>query len=370
MSINLTSILQRIQGINVFFAGPNAGRQNGVVLEDSDTVSWSTDGYGNIQATSAGGDAPTGAANEVFATPNGSAGAATIRALVTADLPAGVALLASNNTFTNNQIISADNPILQLNDTAWFNSLMNIGMTGEGTGYISSSNIDYGVTMTASAFEFGNGALNDRTAALYAAATTLTGALTAAQLVIPDAPLGAPHVFQTVNFGVGLYGDFGRQSLWFGGAAQSIGLYLSGWTPSICWNGDQQYDNETSGIPSFTQFSTGNGIWGLGALGVGQGAGNQGTLALGFICLGPGTQLTAAATIAPTNSIHHVTGATVIETITVPSSVSAGWRFTLIADDASGQAWGATGNIAKAGVFVQHQAQDFIYDGTSFFPLA
>jgi hypothetical protein len=51
MSIGLTRILQQITGLNTFFAGANAGRMQGVVLEDSASVLWSTDGFGNIQAT-------------------------------------------------------------------------------------------------------------------------------------------------------------------------------------------------------------------------------------------------------------------------------------------------------------------------------
>lgn len=88
MSISLTRILQQITGLNTFFAGPSASRDNGVVLLDTATVTWGTDGQGNIQATAAGGSAPTGAANLVYATPNGSSGSASLRALVTADLPA------------------------------------------------------------------------------------------------------------------------------------------------------------------------------------------------------------------------------------------------------------------------------------------
>lgn len=90
MSISLTRILQQITGLNTFFQGPNAGRSNGVVLEDSATVTWSTDGQGNIQATAAGGSS-SGPANEVLATPNGSSGTAALRALVSADLPVGSA---------------------------------------------------------------------------------------------------------------------------------------------------------------------------------------------------------------------------------------------------------------------------------------
>jgi hypothetical protein len=86
MSINLTSILQNITGLNSFFRGPAASRQAGVVLLDTATVTWATDGQGNVQATSTG-STPSGAANLVEATPNGSSGAAALRALVPADLP-------------------------------------------------------------------------------------------------------------------------------------------------------------------------------------------------------------------------------------------------------------------------------------------
>lgn len=87
----------------------------------------------------------------------------------------------------------------------------------------------------------------------------------------------------------------------------------------------------------------------------------------GFFCPSVGAQLTAAATIAPTSSVHHITGATAVVTITVPSHVVAGWRLSLIADSAG--TWTTGGNIALAGSFTLHQAQDFIYDGTSFYPV-
>jgi len=59
MSINLTRILQQITGLNTFFQGSSAGRQVGVVLEDSATVTWTTDGQGNVQAIAAGSTLPT-----------------------------------------------------------------------------------------------------------------------------------------------------------------------------------------------------------------------------------------------------------------------------------------------------------------------
>jgi hypothetical protein len=54
MSINLTRLLQQITGLNSFFQGPAASRQAGVVLLDTATVTWATDGQGNVQATSTG----------------------------------------------------------------------------------------------------------------------------------------------------------------------------------------------------------------------------------------------------------------------------------------------------------------------------
>lgn len=59
MSLNLTNILQNPSQTNQIQAGPNASRQTGVVLEDSASVTWSTDGFGNIQAA-AGVSSPSG----------------------------------------------------------------------------------------------------------------------------------------------------------------------------------------------------------------------------------------------------------------------------------------------------------------------
>ncbi|NBW19878.1 MAG: hypothetical protein EBR82_69080, partial [Caulobacteraceae bacterium] len=60
----------------------------------------------NITGTSAGVSG-TQTANTVYAAPNGSSGTAVFRALALADLPAGVALLGSANTFTGTQKVQA-----------------------------------------------------------------------------------------------------------------------------------------------------------------------------------------------------------------------------------------------------------------------
>ena len=77
------------------------------------------------------------------------------------------------------------------------------------------------------------------------------------------------------------------------------------------------------------------------------------------------TQITAAATITPTAALAHITGATVVETITPPSGLQSGATFTLIPDDASGQATGTTGNIALASTLVQKKALILTWDATA-----
>jgi len=199
MSIGLTSILQRIQGMNTFFRGPNAGRETGVVLEDTDTITWGTDGYGNIQATAVG----------------------------TLPLP-----------------------------------------TATGAGQVLTST-GAGTTYTAQAL-----------------------------------PVGSSSQ---------------------GGIVEVDGTTITA----------------SAGVIS-----------------------TAAKVALNTV----GTQITAASTIAPTSTVHHITGATVVETITAPAGVTAGWTLILIPDDASGQATGLTGNIALASTMVQHKALHLTYDGTNFYP--
>lgn len=74
-----------------------------------------------------------------------------------------------------------------------------------------------------------------------------------------------------------------------------------------------------------------------------------------------GPKITAAATIAPTRMIHHVTGTTTITTITPPHTGFAGPIY-LIAD--SVMVWNSTANIiADPGTtLVANRAYGFIYD--------
>jgi hypothetical protein len=105
MSVNLTTALQNISGRNPNFVEldasgePIASRQTGIVLSDltpvalsgKTNVTWQANSFGQISACVAAAAAPSGAANLVEATPNGSSGAASLRALVPADLPVGSA---------------------------------------------------------------------------------------------------------------------------------------------------------------------------------------------------------------------------------------------------------------------------------------
>lgn len=72
-----------------------------------------------------------------------------------------------------------------------------------------------------------------------------------------------------------------------------------------------------------------------------------------------GAQITAAATITITNPVHHVTGATAINTITA-TNVPAGGCITLIPDSAGST--GTSGNIALASTLVQSKALTLCYD--------
>jgi hypothetical protein len=80
-----------------------------------------------------------------------------------------------------------------------------------------------------------------------------------------------------------------------------------------------------------------------------------------------GPLIVAAATIAPTTLISHVTGATVIKTITPPWSNFEG-DLTLIPDDVGGFATDTGGNIAKATAATQFRALKMTFDGTSWYP--
>lgn len=81
---------------------------------------------------------------------------------------------------------------------------------------------------------------------------------------------------------------------------------------------------------------------------------------------GKGADLASAATIAPTNQVHHVTGTAAVDTITVPTGVQAGYAISLIADAAFTTTTG--GNIGRAITAVANTAYGFVYDGTKWYP--
>lgn len=75
-----------------------------------------------------------------------------------------------------------------------------------------------------------------------------------------------------------------------------------------------------------------------------------------------GADIASAATIAPTHSIHQVTGAVAIVTITPPWATFAG-SITLIAAAGSAWTWTAAGNIAivSSAAVTPGRAQRFTY---------
>lgn len=86
-----------------------------------------------------------------------------------------------------------------------------------------------------------------------------------------------------------------------------------------------------------------------------------------FSPIGPPLAI-SSNTVAPTNGyIHHVTGTTVIKTITVPAGLVSGGQVTFIFDGSgSGLTWDATDNIAVAGTSTTAaSAVDFFYDPSS-----
>lgn len=78
-----------------------------------------------------------------------------------------------------------------------------------------------------------------------------------------------------------------------------------------------------------------------------------------------GTALTSAATISPTEAIHHVTGTANVSTINVPYTGFTG-KISFIPDGAF--TWDTAGNIALAGTAVVNRLLEFVYDGTSWYP--
>jgi hypothetical protein len=78
-----------------------------------------------------------------------------------------------------------------------------------------------------------------------------------------------------------------------------------------------------------------------------------------------GPIITAAATIAPTNHIHHVAATTAIATITPPYSDFQG-DVIFIADTVF--TWNTSGNIMLSGTATVNKAYRMTFDGSKWFP--
>jgi hypothetical protein len=78
-----------------------------------------------------------------------------------------------------------------------------------------------------------------------------------------------------------------------------------------------------------------------------------------------GAQLTAAATVTPTSGLHHVTGATTIDTIATTNLPTSGNVFFTIIADGGTITWSAAGNILTAGTVAQNKAATFVFDATA-----
>lgn len=78
---------------------------------------------------------------------------------------------------------------------------------------------------------------------------------------------------------------------------------------------------------------------------------------------GLGTALASAATIAPTNQVHHVTGTTTVNTITAPGGIQSGNELVLIADGTFSVS--TAGNVADRVDLVAGQTARLVYDVTT-----
>lgn len=78
-----------------------------------------------------------------------------------------------------------------------------------------------------------------------------------------------------------------------------------------------------------------------------------------------GAQVTAATTITPTGTVFHVTGATTIQTISIPYTGFIG-SITIIPDSAL--TLGTTGNIGLGSSGITGKALIMTYDGTKWYP--
>lgn len=94
-------------------------------------------------------------------------------------------------------------------------------------------------------------------------------------------------------------------------------------------------------------------------------ANNGGTwTAIGCIGTSGSTTLTAGASISPTTFVSFVNGATAINTIVPPAGMQPGMSLVLI----GGTTTTISGNIALASSLATGKANEFFYNGTSFYP--
>ena len=81
---------------------------------------------------------------------------------------------------------------------------------------------------------------------------------------------------------------------------------------------------------------------------------------------GMGAEISSAATIAPTNQVHEVTGIAVINTITAPAGLKAGDTLILIPKGLI--TFGVTGNVAISVTGVVNKALILVWNGSSWIP--
>lgn len=85
-----------------------------------------------------------------------------------------------------------------------------------------------------------------------------------------------------------------------------------------------------------------------------------------FIATNASSVIASGATIAPTNSIHHISGTAAISTITVPPQCSPTCTISLVPDGAFTTTTG--GNISLASTGVVNKVLILVWDGTKWNP--
>lgn len=161
--------------------------------------------------------------------------------------------------------------------------------------------------------------------------------------VLFEITLNEAYTQSLAGTAVGMVKD-GTTSIWYGSTANAGGQFvILGQVPTWSVN-DTKSRVIGFFLPQFLQPYTG---------------------ASNTLSGGMGANLASAATITPTNAVHHVTGVTTVNTITAPAGISSGTALNLIADGANLQI-GTAGNVNDRVDLIAGQAVRFIYDtGTS-----